>query len=773
MALEVWSRRILAKRWAPFRMLLAVLAVIVAATSHGSHAAQRGNSSEARASLSLATQSLLPLFLKTDWTASSFSADGRFLFVVDETRSFILDVVEGRELRAAQLPKGETALWSRPIPASSQEYRWLVSTTGGLLLNIDGRTGTATTLRSFPPSASGIKYRSGDFEFEFASRDAVVVNLNRRVERKERGSTRTIEDRKLLLQPLDASKVASSAPVPMAMYFANLTSFLSVNVDSQYIALASREGTRLVLWDYNNRTGSPTPFRLSCVYDGDEKVRAISPFGRGFVVVNTAGKAFLLDPREQTSKNCTDGSPANLARVKCSLAVDIAAMAGRGRTVSELIAVTSDYSVVELEISPDKCAYSKTVLGNVKQAFFSAPIYKPSDLQTLKDAPEWNGFVAAPLGNSVTLVAGASLLRLSGTGSSQSLILNLAGRPTGAVEVESGPGFILASRAMAPLRAYDFSAGLLRTFEYDYRKYLDEVFFYNKPYAIASKLGAIAILERDGRLQFREALSSVNTTDLPRPQSLDVKAPNALCSSDDGRRLWVLSAGDTVSLFELDEEGNFLKVASLGLGDRRDVFKIACDGSGVTAVAADSLSDLVFVLEAGSRTVKLVQRLTVPHSSDLMVRPSLSLDSRTLAVGQHLYVRSMAKASFSRYGRLTGANRLVFNQQGNLLLAVGQHSTLYNMRRTAAGIRLSPTLVDIGAVEDAAFVGDFLVVLRGAEQLEVLSPTGPQIGKLVFGDDTQWLFTDGQGRFDTYDPEGRASAYWVMNDDPIAYFGLS
>ena len=176
-------------------MLLVVLAFIMAAAPQDSCAAQRAKPIEARASLSLATQSLLPLFLKTDWTASSFSPDGRFLFVVDETRSFILDVVEGRELRAAQLPKGETALWSRPIPAASQEYRWLVSTSGGLLLDIDGTTGRATTLRSFLPSASSIKYRSGDFGFEFASRDAVIVNLNRRVERKEKGSTRTIEDR--------------------------------------------------------------------------------------------------------------------------------------------------------------------------------------------------------------------------------------------------------------------------------------------------------------------------------------------------------------------------------------------------------------------------------------------------------------------------------------------------------------------------------------------------------------------------------------------------
>ncbi|MBT2303402.1 caspase family protein [Variovorax paradoxus] len=716
------------------------------------------------ATVALATQSFLPLFIKSGWTASSFSPDGHFLFVVDGTRSFILDALEGRELRAAQVPKGDTAIWSRPVPVPSPDYRWLVATSQGRLLEVDGRTGRTRALKYFPPTAPGIQYKVSDFQFEFATQSAIVVNLNRKIKRKEGATTRTIEDRRLLWQPLDAAKSSAGLPVSATLYFANLTSFLSVNPESQYVALASRDGTRVVLWRIDARAQSQSRFSLACVYDGDEKVRAIASMGRGFIVVDLSGKAYILDPQASEPGKCTDRRPMKLADVKCKLEADISVIAGRGKKATEMVVVTKNYSAVVLDVGLETCALSKTALGNVKEAFFAAPIFGPADLRATED-PEWDGFVASPADGAFAMVAGTSLLRLNHERADPTVIQSLSGRPTGAVEVEAGPGFIVASRSMAPLRIFDVSAGALRTYEYDYHKYLEESFFYNKPYAIAGSLGAIAILERDGQLRFHEARSSVDTAQFPKQQKVPMAAkPNALCSSEDGHTLWVLSSKE-VNILQADNQGIFAKVASANLGEHRDAFKIACAGSGTSAVVSDSLSNFVFVLKLERDVLNLVQTLNVPQSSDLMVRPSLSPDSRVLAVGSHLYVRATDASQFIPRPAPEGATRLVFNQQADMLLAVGRQTNLYKVHYTARDIRLRPMPGHLGAAEDGAFIGEFVVLVRNAEHMEVLTWTGSQLGRLVFGDGKQWLFTDGHGRFDTYDPEGKASAYWVVRDD--------
>ncbi|WP_432729955.1 caspase family protein [Variovorax sp. W6] len=716
--------------------------------------------------MSLATQAFLPLFAKSDWMASSFSPDGRFLLVVDETRSFIVDVVDGRELRSIQLPKGDSALWSRAVPPSGPDYRWMVTTREGRLLQVDGRTGAATTLRSFPPTAAHIKYRDDEFVFEFVSPSTVVVLLNRRSEHKSNGTTRTTNDRKLLRLSLSAGSPEASASVADALYDANLTNLLAVNREARYIALASREGTRVLVWRFDPLRTSSAPFSLACVYDGSEKLRAITPFGQGFVVFNTVGKARVLDPQEWTANTCTVHRPIDPASVRCGFDASVAAFAGRGRTPKELFVVDNDYAVVRLTADLRHCVFERTALGNVKQAFFSAPIFKPSDL-TAKLVPEWNGFAAAPLGDAVTVVAGTSLVRLDRSNPNPVMVQSLAGRPTGAVEVETGPNFILASRSLAPVRTFDVVSGQLRTHDYDYRRYLDEAWFFNKPFAIVSGLGAIVILERDGQLRFHESLASVDTTQLPRPQKLAITSPSALCASSDGRRLWVLSAGNTVTRFDLDEQGKFSKIASLSLGEHHDAFKIACDSRGASAVVADSLSDAVVVFEASHNTIRQAQTLNVPGSSKLMVRPSLSGDSSLLAVGPYLFFRTSIGLPFRRHGRIPGANRLVFNPQADRLAAFGPQSKLYSLSRAGGEVRLSSMPGHLGMAEDGAFLGEFLVVLRDADQLEAIAPDGAALGKSAFGDQAVWLFTDGRGRFDTYDPEGAASAYWVMRDDPM------
>jgi hypothetical protein len=753
-------------RLAATASLLLALACQTAAHAKGEAAPPGPRPGDDAAPVALATQSLLPLFLKTDWTASSFSPDGRFLLVVDESRSFILDAAEGRELRSVRLPAGEIVLWSRALPGSGMQIRWAVTTNLGRLLIVDGSTGATTAAGIFPPEKQGETYRKDDFVFELVAPDAVVINIRQVLKPKPGAENRAVEGRKLIWQPLSPDRKASEQPVWPELHSANLNSILSANTESHHVALASREGTRVAVWRLDGDGRPDRTFRLRCVYDGNQKVRAIAALGRGFVIVDTAGTAFVLNPDEIPSGRCTQEVPMDPADARCKLASGISVIAGRGSKPTELVAITKDYSVLQVDIALDRCTLSKTVLGNVREAFFAVPIYRPGDLKASKDDPEWNGFIAAPAEQAVALVAGASLMRVGGAGTSPAVILNLAGRPTGALEVESGPGFILASRSMAPLRVFDLAAGRLRTYDYDYRRYFDEAWFYNKPYAIAGSLGALIIMERDGRLRFHEAIGATDTAEFPVSQKLPVEKPTALCSSADGRTLWVLSSG-AVSVFRLDERRMFSRLSTLTLQDRGDLFKISCAGSGTSAVASDSLSDDVFVLRVDRDALRLVQRLRVPESSRLMARPTLSTDSRILAVGSRIYVRRDESASFSRHVAIAGANKVILNDRADLVLAAGTRSHVYRIEARGTGARIERISPDLGNVEDGAYANGLWMVLRGAEHLDVLGRTGRPLGRLVFGDDIQWLFTDNKGRFDTYDSEGRASAYWVMKDDPM------
>lgn len=704
--------------------------------------------------------------MKTDWMGSSFSTDGHFLLAIDDSRALIVDAAAGRELRGVQLAQGEVAVWSRPIPASEPNYRWVVSTDRGRLLEVDGRTGKAIVINTFPPTAPHIRYTGDELAFEFATPSALVVSINQRIERKEATSTRSIEGRKLLWQPLGVGATSGTREVPMDLYFTHLASFLSVNADSKLAALASRDGTRVVVWRFDADAASTKRFGLVCVYDGNEKVRSIGPAGKGFAVVDTEGKMYLLDSRPSVAVKCTEKAPTELTQAPCKIEESVSLIAGKGKRVNELFAVTRDYTVIQLDLAAEGCAYTKSILGNVKNAFFSAPIYRPGDLKTSKDDPDWNAFVAAPMGDGVNMVAGASLTRFDRKASAPVIVQSLAGRPSGALELESGPGFILASRSMAALRVFDVAGGRLRTYEYDYRKYLDESFFYNRPYAIVRQLGAIAIIERDGQIRFHEALGSTDTSMLPPVQKLAVLEPNALCTGEDGRRVWVLSS-KSVSVFEANASGTFVRLADLTLREDGDIYKIACSASGQSAIASDSLSDLVYVLKLDGSAVRLVQKLNVPGSAKEQARPSLSADSLVLAVGPYVFGRRDDSTLFGRPSKLSGVDRLVFNPDSSLALGIGARSRLYSVAADGGKVRLAAMAGNLGGAGGGAFLGGLIVLLRDAEYLEVRTPSGGEVGRFVFGDGGQWLFTDGKGRFDTYDPEGKASAYWVMNDDPM------
>jgi len=179
------------------------------------------------------------------------------------------------------------------------------------------------------------------------------------------------------------------------------------------------------------------------------------------------------------------------------------------------------------------------------------------------------------------------------------------------------------------------------------------------------------------------------------------------------------------------------------------------------------LSDLVFVLKLERDAVRLVQRLTVAGSKSELAQPSLSPDSLVLAVGPHVYGRGDDASLFGRPSKVFGVDRLVFNHDASLAIGIGERSKLYTVKTDGNRVRLSARAGNLGGAGAGAFVGGLIVLLRGAEYLEVLTPSGGEVGRFVFGDGGQWLFTDGKGRFDTYDPEAKASAYWVMRDDPM------
>lgn len=738
-----------------WRLLLAMSLLIVGPMVHA-----------AESSVSLAPQVFLPQFLKSDWRGSSFSADGHFLLVVDDSRSFILDAYEGRELRGVKLPNGHVALWSRPLPSPNvKDYLWLVSTDQGLLLRVNGKDGTAMTVASFPASKPEIKYRTEHFTFELLSPTSVLVNLSRRIETKEKDAVRVTDERNVVVLTLADDRAQVTRTMPLPSTFDNRDVYVSVNADAGYVALYSPDGDGLAIWAVGS--GAKQSFDSTCFFEGEDKILGVVPLGQGFLAFDESGLAFVLNPRERHGGQCTEQSPAKLKDVRCQLRSNIFVVAGRGPSQEQFITVAKDYSVEMSRFSTEECSYAKASFGNIHQAYFSAPIYRVKDIEDQKEIRERKGFVATPLGALVLVAAGPALVRLEAGGKAPMLVQNLAGRPSGALEVEAGPGFLLASRAAAPLRVFDVSAGRLRTFNYDYQKYLDEAWFFNKPFAIASKLAAVVLLERDGNLKFLEALGSVNTAELPRAQRLAINAPNALCTSEDGRRLWILANGDVVHHYNMDPKGRYQRIATLKLGDHRDVFKIACSASGMSAVAGDSLSNSVYVFSMVGNAVKTVQRLNVPGSSDLLARPSLSPDSLILGVGPNLYSRPTASVGFKRLMVLQGAERLILNAAGDQLLAVGATTKLYRLHRDGPAVRLLALTGDLGQAVDGAFFGRFFVTMRGAESLELHGTTGEPLGSLAFGDDDRWVFTDGRGRFDTYDPEGHASAYWVMQDDPM------
>ena len=713
----------------------------------------------------LASQILLPGLLKSDWKSSSFSSDGRALLVVDESRSFVFDVVEGRELRQVSLAGSETLLWSRPVPRT---YNWIVVTSSGRLLQLDGKTGKWTRILDLNSITFGRNYKPKTVSFEFISDVEIALSAITRSESK-RGRVSEASDKQILLIiSIAGKKILATKAVSSGRYSLFLDSEIAVNASTRSIALYSRSVSTLVTWNVEGTRSTGLALKETCVYDRDTEIVIAHGLASAFLIVNKEGKAFYLDANKGASSTCTAKLPADPAKSRCIFDLKIASIAGRPDDASDLIIVDKNFDVKRISFFPAECAQHITQLGNVKVASMVAPIYTKQDAVASSSTAPSESFSASSLDNIPILIANGNLLRLVGNGAAPESIQLLVGKPTGAFEIEAGHGFLIASRLMAPLRAFDFEGMRLRTINYDFRRFLDETFFYNKPFAIAKKSGWVGVIERSGLVAFHEATALVDTASMPPPQMLDVAKPNALCLSDDGKRMWILAEESRLVLFENQGNGKFSRTTQVNLSKLGDPFKLACAGTAQTVVVSDSLTDSVNVVELHAGQAVLVQELKIANSSSEIVRPSLSEDGTLLAIGSHLFFRTGPERKFSLVTTLPRTQRLIFDGSGEKILATGERSGLYSVVRRNGRVQLKRTAVALPVALDGAFLGDgYLMLIRGTGEAQIFSTMGERLGSVTFGDDRQWMFFDDVGRFDTDDIEGRASGAWVMADSPM------
>ena len=725
----------------------------------GTHAYGR----ETQEAPTLASQILLPGLLKSDWKSSSFSTDGRALLVVDESRSFVFDVVDGRELRKVSLPGNETLLWSRAVPGT---YSWIVVTSSGRLLQLDGKTGNWATILDLHSVTSGRSYKPKTVSFEFISDVEIALSAITRSESR-RGRVVEASDKQILLvisiagKKILAKKEISSGPDSWV-----LDSEIAVNSDTRSIALYSRSVSTLVTWQVEGTGSNGLALKETCVYDGNTEIAIAQGLASAFLIVDAGGKAFYLDAKKDSGNLCTAEHPADPGKSRCIFDLKIASIAGRADTASELIVVDENFDTKRVSFSPADCSQHSTQLANVKVASMAAPIYTKQDTVDASSKVRSESFAASSLDNIPILIANGNLLRLAGDGAAS--IQLLVGKPTGAFEIEAGRGFLIASRLMAPLRAFDFEGMRLRTINYDFRRFFDETFFYNKPFAIAKKSGWVAVVERSGLVTFYEATAVVDTAFRPPPQILDVAKPNALCLSDDGKRMWILAEGSRLVLFENHGDGKFHRQTEVKLSRLGDPFKLACSGTAQTVVVADSIHDSVNVVELDAGRAVLVQSMKIANSSSEIVRPSLSEDGALLAIGSHLFFRKGSPRKFSLLTTLPGTERIIFDENSETILATGKMSRLYSLVRRNGRAQLKKSAAALPTALDGAFLGNgYLMLIGDTGEAQIVSTAGERLGSMTFGDDRQWMFFDDVGRFDTDDIEGRAAGAWVMADSPM------
>ena len=728
----------------------------------------------------LARQILLPLLTKSDWQSSSFSDDGRLFLVIDETRSFVLDVHSGRELRPVKLIAGDILIWARPRPNS---YEWIAATTEGRFLRIDATTGTTERLFDLKDRLGSASYRSKTIAFEFLGATEFVAFVRTPRERpNEGGGTYGWDDQTLFSYDVASKKFTGFRAVTSDEFFTNLNASVAVLPTRGLVAVFDPMSTApITIWTAKTAAAEADRFSLSCTISQSSENYAVAvvPYRNGFVAFGRAATADYAGEETFTTAACHDSIPveekANQAvPAGCHWNLDGPPIvtASAGAADGEFVVVRQTLDLERALLSPSDCGSTRRPIANVGE--FYRPWRMASDAKitadkTLAEAEEIN-VRPFPDKNGYVVNAAGMLTWIPLDGSRPRQIVELVGSPTSVLEIESGPGFVVNGSILAPLKVFDTQVSRLRSVTYDYGTYYEKAWIYNKPYAVVRALGAVAILEFNGGLSFYAARSDVDEAKLPKSTHLKVDRPGGLCVSDDGRRVLVVSEQNVVQRFQHKAgTGEFTETARLSLGPGLDLFKIACDATADQAAISDSLTDKIFIVDAGTAKMSLFQTISVKGSSSLTARPSFSSDARLLAISGDLFSRTDRTHRFSRTNLQFNPKRIVFSDDGKNVLSIGGKTSLYSVTRANRGaVKLLPLPGDFGEASDGAFLENGNIILsRSSEDLEVRSISNALIGQLLLGKDEDWVFTDSAGRFDLNDIEKQAAGYWVMPDDPL------
>lgn len=728
----------------------------------------------------LARQILLPLLTKSDWQSSSFSDDGRLLLVIDETRSFVLDVQSGRELRPVKLIGGDVLIWARPRPTS---YEWIAATTTGRFLRVDAATGMTETLFELRDRLGQATYRTKAIAFEFLSATEFVAFVRTPRERpNEGGGTYGWNEQTLLSYDVGSNKFTGFRPVTSNEFMTNLDASVAVLPSRGLVAVFDPKSTAAItIWTAKTASTETDRFSLSCKIRQSSENYAVevAPYRNGFVAFGKAATADYIGEEIFTTAACHEpipgeekASPAAPAACHWNFEGPPIVTASAGAPDGEFLLVRQTLDFERALLNPSDCVSTRQSIANIGE--FYRPWRMASDAKiiadkTLAEGEEFN-VRAFPDKHGYVVNAAGMLAWIPADGTRPRQIVELVGSPTSVLEIEAGPGFIINGNILGPLKIFDTQVSRLRNVTYDYGTYYEKAWIYNKPYAVVRGLGAVAVLEFNGELAFYAARSDVDEATIPKPTRLKVDRPGGLCVSDDGRRVLVVSEENVVQRFQRKAgTGEFTETARLSLGPGLDLYKIACDATADQAAISDSLTDKIFIVEAGKAKLSILQTMSVKGSSSLTARPSFSSDARLLAIGGDLFSRTDRTRRFSKTKLQFDPKRIVFSDDGKNVLSTGSKTSLYRVNRAKrGGVVLLPLAGDFGIASDGAFLENNAIILsRSSEDLEVRSLSNRLIGQLLLGKDEDWVFTDAAGRFDLNEIEKQAAGYWVMPDDPL------
>jgi hypothetical protein len=725
----------------------------------------------------LARQILLPLLAKSDWQSSSFSDDGRLLLVVDESRSFVVDVESGRELRPLRASESGPLIWARPRPDS---YEWIGVTTAGRLVRIDVASGTSEQILDLADWVAQATYRTKNITFEFVGPSELVAFVRTPRERpNEGGGTYRWEDQTMLSFDVISKQVTGLRPVSSDEFFTNLDARVVARPGTGFVGIFDPKSTApITIWTLNNAQAAER-FSLACSISqgADSHAVALVPYREGFVAfakpmrADYLGREMFASPRCQPGAAADAGTSASASGCQWTLAGATLIAAAPGATDGEFVIVRHGLALETLRLSLANCRSAASELANLWEFYPAWRTAKAMQIpaDTSLTAAEEITIKFIPARNGYAVNVGGGLSWIGVDPAPPRLVVDLLGSPSGVLEIESGPGFVVGWRILGPLKIFDARGARLRSLPFDHGAYYKNVWVYHKPYAVLRGTGAVALLEFDGRLSFHAARADIDTTKLPKPARLAVEQPGGFCASEDGNQILVVSKQSLVQRFQRHgASGSFKEAGRLNLGPKLDLFKVACDRQASQAVLSDSLTDNVFVVDASKTRLALRQTLRVEGSSNSLARPSLTSDALLLGVRGQLFMRQDRNGPFVAVKVPTNPERLIFSADGRQLLAVGPQTALYDLTRSGTRWALQARQTNFGIAGDGAFLDDQTIVLvRSAEDLDVRTVGNAPLGQLSFGEGEDWLFADASGRFDVNDIERQTAGFWVMPDDPL------